>query len=221
MNAKPERSLLASVFKLSLPATLQEFFLSAGYLVFFWMVGRVGTPELAAGNVLYRITMVLLLISMSLGNASATLVSKTVGEGDIAGAARWGWDTGKLGVGAITLLGFPLVLFPRLFLSIFLSDPHTISIAVLPLRLMGATAGIVSLLYIFAYTLVSVGDGNRVMMVSFCTTWMFFLPAVWIVGPYLHYGLLQIILVQGANAFLATALVTSFWAGGRWKTIKI
>ncbi len=221
LTAKPERSLLARIVQMGLPATMQEFFFSAGYLVFFGMVGRVGTAELAAANVLIRLTLILVVWAMSLGMASATLVSKTAGEGDLAGAAEWGWDAGKLGFIGITLLGLPLLLFPELFLSIFLSDPHTISITVIPLRLTAATTGIVSLIYIFAFTLFSVGDGNRVMMVSFSTQWLFFLPAVWIVGPYLHYGLLPIWLVHTAYGGLATVLITALWAGGRWKQIKI
>jgi putative MATE family efflux protein len=221
LNTKPELSLLARIFQLALPATLQGFFYSVGYIVFFWMIGQIGTVELAAANVLVRITLVLLLLAMSLGTASATLVSKTVGEGDLTGAAQWGWDTGKLGVIVITLLGLPLFLFPKFFLSIFLSDPNAISIAVIPLRLVAATTGAGSLIYIFAWTLYSVGDGSRVLMVSFSTQWLIFLPGVWIVGPYLRYGLLQIWLVQMAYGVLATVLITMIWADGRWKTNKI
>ena len=95
VKARPERSLLTRIFKLGLPAALQQFFFSAGYIVFLWMIGQVGTVELAAANVLVRVTMVLALLAMSLGTASATLVSKTVGEGDLAGAAQWGWDAGE------------------------------------------------------------------------------------------------------------------------------
>jgi len=221
LRAKPEGALLTRIFQLGLPATLQEFFFSAGYIAFFWLVGQVGTAELAAASVLVRISLVLLIMAGSLGMASATLVSKTVGEGDLAGAAQWGWDSGKLGVIAITLLGLPLLLFPRLFLPIFLSDPHTISIAVIPLRLLAATAGLGSLIWVFAYTLYTVGDGNRVMMISFSTQWMFFLPAVWLVGPHLHYGLLQISLVQQVYGLIATVLITAIWADGRWKRTKI
>jgi len=221
LTAKPGRALLARIFKLGIPAAMQEFFFSLGYLVFFWMVGKIGTAELAAANVLIRITTVLVLLAMSVGTASATLVSRTVGAGDPTGAAEWGWDAGKLGVIGITLLGLPLFLFPERVLSVFLLHQHTISMAIIPLRMVAATTGVGSLIYIFAYTLFSVGDGNRVILVSFATQWIFFLPAVWIVGPYLKYGLLQIWYVQMAYGALATALVTAIWAQGRWKQIKI
>ena len=58
-------------------------------------------------------------------------------------------------------------------------------------------------------------------MISFGTQWLLFLPAVWIVGPYLHYGLLQISFIQAAYGALAASLITAIWAQGRWKKIKI
>jgi multidrug resistance protein, MATE family len=218
---KVETPVLTRIFKLGLPATMQDFFLAASYIIFFWMVGQIGAVELAAANVLVRITMILFLLAVSLGMASATLVSKAAGEGDFAGAAQWGWDVGKLGVISITVLGLPLLLFPEAFLSIFLTDPHAVSIAVVPLRIVAATSGIGSMIYILAYTLYSVGDGKRVTIVSFGTQWIFCLPAVWIVGPYLKYGLSQIWMVQMANGIIGSALITAIWADGRWKKIKI
>lgn len=221
LRVLPDRALLKRIVQLAVPATMQEFFFSLGYLVFFWIIGQVGTTELAAANVLVRITMVLVLLAMSLGVASATLVSRTIGEGDVEGAARWGWDAAKLGVIAITALGLPLLLFPEQILSLFLSDPRAIAMAIIPLQMAAVTTGGGTLIYVFAYTLVSVGDGNRVVLVSFSTQWLFFLPAVWFVGPYLHYGLLEIWFVQLVYGALATSLIVALWRQGRWKRIKI
>lgn len=221
LSARPEKPLMVRIFALGIPATAQEFFRSAGFIVFYWIIGQVGTAELAATNVQVRVSMVLAILSMSLGSASATLVSRTVGEGDTAEAARWGWDCGKLGVIVITLLALPLVIFPRFFLSMFLTDPYTISIAVRPWQMVMAMIGLGSLIYIFAYTLVTVGDGKRVALISIGTQWFIFLPAVWIVGPYLHYGLFQITLVQMIYGAASTALITAIWAQGRWQKIAI
>jgi putative MATE family efflux protein len=221
LSAKPALSLLTRIIKLGLPASLQGFFFFASHLVYFWLVGQVGTAELAAANVLIRTSMVLLILATSLGMASATLVSKSVGEGDLSGAAQWGWDAAKMGVIGVTLLGLPLVLFPQSFLSLFISDPHTISIALIPMRLVGAMAGVGSLIWIFAYTLFTLGDGNRVTLVSLGMQWIFFLPLVWFVGPYLHYGLLQMWLVNTVNGTLVAVLITALWANGRWKKIRI
>lgn len=220
LSVRPDRALVKRIVKLGMPATMQEFTFSLGYLVFFWIVGQVGTAELAATNVLSRIAIVLALLAMSLGVASATLVSRTVGEGDLEGAAQWGWDAGKLGVIAISLLGVPLFIFARQILSAFLSDPRAIQIAIIPLRMTAVASGVGSLIYIFVYTLYSLGDGNRVILILF-STWLVFLPAVWFVGLHLKYGLFEIWLVQLVNGAIATMLVTAVWAQGRWKRVKI
>jgi len=221
MRLRNGAPMIGRVFKVGMPATMQEFFFSAGYIVYFWIIGIVGTQELAAANVLVRATMILMLLAISVGSASATLVSKSVGEGDVEAAERWGWDCGKLGVIGITLMGLPLVFAPEAVLSVFLTDPETIKMAIVPTQLVGATTGIGSLIYIFAYTLVSLGDGNRVFLVSFSTQWLIFLPGVWLIGAYLGYGLLEIFIVQMVYGFMSTFLITSLWAGGRWKTLAI
>jgi multidrug resistance protein, MATE family len=221
LSAKPSAALVSRIIQMGVPSTLQNFFFAAGFIVFLWLVGMVGTTELAAANVLVRVTMVLTILAMALGMVSATLVSKAVGEGDMRAASQWGWDVGTVGIIGITLVGVPLFLMPQLFLSIFLNDPHAIEIAVTPLRLVAATTGLGSLIYIFAYTLFSLGDGNRVILVSFSTQWILFLPGVWLIGLYLHKGLLGIWLVQMAYGACATALITAIWMDGRWKRIKL
>lgn len=221
LSTSPGRALVMRICRLGLPINITAFFVGIGYVVFLWLIGQVGTAELAAANVLGRIAMILVVLASSLGMASATLVNRTVGEGNPAGAARWGWSAGELGVVGITLLGLPILLFPKAFLSIFLSDPHTISMAIIPIRLEAAMAGIVSLMYIFGYTLNSLGEGKRIMVIALTTEWLLFLPAVWFVGPHLHYGLLPVWLVNMGYSLLATALISRLWIDGEWKKIKI
>jgi multidrug resistance protein, MATE family len=221
LAAKPKKKLLVRILQLSVPGTMQDFFYAAGYVALFILVGRIGTADLAALNVVVRITFVLGIVAIALGSASATLVSRTIGEGDVAGAAAWGWDSGKLAVIVVTLMALPLVVFPKFFLSLFLVNPKTIALAVLPWQLQIGSMGVAALIYVFAYTLVSVGDGGRVALISFGTQWLFFLPAVWLVGPFLGYGLLEITYVDVAYGALSAALITAVWAQGRWKTIKI
>jgi Na+-driven multidrug efflux pump len=165
--------------------------------------------------------MVFLLLSMSLGSAATTLVAQSLGQGDIESAADWVWDTGRLGVVAVTCAGAPLCLAPKAFLGLFMSDPAVMSLAVVPLQLVAATGAIVTVLYVLAYTLSGVGDGNRVLVVLFMTTWFLCLPGSWIVGPYLKLGLVHIYVVDVLSTAVAAALVTNFWKGGRWKTITV
>ncbi|MCW9017044.1 MAG: hypothetical protein OQJ89_08780, partial [Kangiellaceae bacterium] len=137
------------------------------------------------------------------------------------GANQWGWDSVKVGVVCITLLGVPMLIFPEWFLSLVLVDAYTISIAIVPLQIVALTSGLISLVFLFVFTLVSLGDGKRVMIVSFCTQWLLFLPVIWIVVHYFEFGLLEVWLIQAIYGLLTAALMTALWIDGRWKTIKL
>jgi MATE family multidrug resistance protein len=219
LRVKPTFELTLRMCRIGLPATMQAMFFSLGYVVFLWIVSQVGTPEVAATNVLVRINLLMNLFAQALATAAITLVSRTLGEGDANEAARWGWDVGKISVFWITALCLPLVLVPELCLSLFLTDPETLALAILPARLTGAFLGVASLIYIFAAILITQGDGKRVLLVSFTTQWILFLPAVWLVGVTLQGGLLGITLVQLAYGLIATSLITAMWNDGRWKQL--
>ncbi|MCW8879937.1 MAG: MATE family efflux transporter [Kangiellaceae bacterium] len=221
LNVKPKLELMIRIFKIGLPDSISEALFSLGYVVFLWMVGLIGTAALAAASVLVRFSMVLTLFAKALGLTSSTLVSQTLGSGDADGANQWGWDSVKVGVVCITLLGVPMLIFPEWFLSLVLVDAYTISIAIVPLQIVALTSGLISLVFLFVFTLVSLGDGKRVMIVSFCTQWLLFLPVIWIVVHYFEFGLLEVWLIQAIYGLLTAALMTALWIDGRWKTIKL
>jgi putative MATE family efflux protein len=221
LTARPDKGTLKRIIKLSMPATTQEIFYSGGYILLFFMVGRVGTSELAVMNVQLRTSMILLTVAASLGMASATLVSRTLGEGDPTGASQWGWDAGKLAVIVSLTMGLPLVIFPRQILSIFIHDPHVVELGIIPFQILEGFAGFGSLIWSspirFTASVTAAGREDLVLHA------MALLPArgVWIVGPYLHYGLLEISYVQLAYGLLSTILITSIWADGKWKHVRI
>jgi len=221
LSIRPNLALYARLLKMGLPISIHDISFSAGFIIFFWIIGQLGTQELSITTVLIRVTIVMFLFAEALGQTSATLVSNALGKGDLQGAAQYGSDAGKISVVWITLLGLPLFLFPEGFLSIFLSDPDTISFAVVPLQLTALTTGLSSLVYIFSITLVTVGDINRVMVISLGIQWLLFLPAAWFIGPYLNYSFLEVWVVQIVYGLVIAGAITLLWSQGKWKGIKI
>jgi multidrug resistance protein, MATE family len=221
LAAWPDGREIGRMLQIGVPAVMETAFFSLGFLVYYWIVGRMGTPELAASNVLVRLSVITDLFGQALGIAAITLVQRSLGEGDAAEAERWGWDIAKIGLVWITLLGAPILLFPRAVLGFFLDDPATIAMAVIPAQMTAACLGIASLIMIFATVLISLGDGKRVLLVSFSMQWLLYLPGVWIVGVLLQGGLLGITFVQMVYGTFAVGFLVALWMGGRWKTLKI
>jgi Na+-driven multidrug efflux pump len=116
------RAETASLIKVSVPSGLQQLFFSAGLVAMFWIIGKIGTPELAAANVLITVLLFAILPGLALGLACATLVGQALGRRDAEDAYQWTWDVAKVTVVLLTLLGLPIWLLPDLVSSIFIHE---------------------------------------------------------------------------------------------------
>ncbi len=221
LKALPGRAALRRLLTLSAPAGLQQLFMATGYTALFWIVGKVGTADLAAGNVLLNITLTGILPGLGLGLAAASLVGQALGRGDTADAQRWGWDVVKVAVVVMGLIGLPMVLFPESILGIFLSDPGTIALGKLPLQLSGASLAIDGVGLVLLNALLGAGASRTVMVVAVGCQWGLGLTSAYIVGPVLGGGLLHVWACQIGYRAVQAIIFAVTWQRGRWAAVKV
>jgi len=221
LHRLPPRSEIAGMFKLSLPTGIQQLFFSSGFVVLFWIIGQVGTRELAAVSVLVNVMLVALLPGLGLGLTASTLVGQALGRKEPDDAAQWGWDVTKVGAVLMGLLGLPLILWPDPILGVFIHDPATIEVARLPGQIMGAFMALDAVNMVLMHALLGAGDARRVMMVSVGMQWLIFLPLAYVLGPVLGLGLLGIWVLQGVYRSLQAGIFTRFWMARRWAEIEV
>jgi len=210
-----------ALLKISLPSGVQQLFFAAGLVAMFWIIGRIGTPELAAANVLITVTLFAILPGLALGIACTTLVGQAMGAGDPEDAHRWAWDVTKVAVVLLTVLGLPMVLIPDLVSSIFIHEESTRELARWPMRLVGLTMPIEAIGFAFMHGLLGAGDARRVMLVSVGVQWLLFIPSAYIVGPVLGYGLIGVWIVQGLTRALQSTIFLLSWQGRTWQKIEV
>ena len=136
MATRPETM---SLVRVSIPAGLQQLFFAAGLVAMFWIIGRIGTPSLAAANVLVTVLLFAILPGLGLGLACATLVGQALGKRDPEDAYQWAFDVAKVTVILLTILGLPMWLVPDLVSSIFIHEESTRELALWPMRIKGLT----------------------------------------------------------------------------------
>jgi len=212
---------IMSLVRLSIPAGIQQLFFSAGFVATFWIIGKVGTAELAAANVLINIMLVALLPGLGLGLACATLVGQAQGRGQPDDAYQWAWDVAKVAAVVMTGLGLPMWLAPDLVTWAFLHDEATQALARWPMRLVGLSMPVEALGFIMMHALYGAGDARRVMMISIGFQWGLFLPLAYLVGPVLGFGLLGIWLLQGGYRVMQSLTFMHFWRGGAWRDVVV
>jgi putative MATE family efflux protein len=217
----PDRRSMLTTLRLAVPAGLQQLFFAAGMTAFFALIGRVGTAELAASNVLLNLLLVALLPAMGFGLASASLVGQALGSGDADDARRWAWDVVKLAVAVVALISLPALAMPDLFLSAFLHDAATRHMADWPLRIIALGMPVDAVGIILMQSLMGAGDTRSVLYVSVALQWLLELPALYLVGPVLGGGLVAIWLVQLGYRLSSAGVFAALWHRGRWRTIQV
>ncbi len=221
LRGLPELSVIKTMLKLAVPAGAQQLFFAAGYTVLFWIIGQVGTAELAAANVLLNVLMVAILPGLGLGLGAASLVGQALGRDDPADARAWGWDVVKVGVVVMGALGVPMVLFPGPLLGIFISEPGVVELARLPLQIVGAGVAFDAVGLILLNALLGAGASRTVMTVGVGLQWGLAVPLSYLVGPVLGHGLLGIWTVQIGYRILQAGCFSVIWQRGRWMRIQV
>lgn len=212
---------VSRMLRLSLPNSVQQFFFATGITALFWIIGRVGTAELAVAHVLINLALFLILPAIGLGMAATTLVSQSLGAEDFDSAHRWGWEVVKVAAIGLALLGAPFWLVPELILRLFVSDPALIELGSWPLRLTGLGMVIDATALVLTQALLGAGANRTVMAVSLGNQWLFFLPLAYLLGPVLGYGLLAIWSLQILQRGLASAIFAVMWQRRDWTRIQL
>lgn len=217
----PSKETLGNILKISIPASIQQFFFAAGFMVLFLIIGKIGTAELAAANVLMNVSQTAFLPGLGLGIACASLVGQALGRGDPEDAKAWGWDVVKIGVLIMGVLGIPMVFFPTPILGIFLTEPDVIALARPPLILVGLTIWFEAVSMILLSGLQGAGAAKIVAKISVSMQWLLFLPLAYVIGPVMGYGLMGVWAWFIAYRLITTLIFAGFWQFGRWQHIKV
>ena len=217
----PSRETMRSMFAISLPAGLQQLLFASGMLALFAILAHVGTAEVAAGNVLINVMLVTILPSIGFGLAAATLVGQSLGQGSEDEAYAWGWRVSRFAACFVAILALPAILAPDLVLSPFLHDAATRDLAVWPLRVSAIFAPLECVAAVLLNAHLGAGSSRTVLMVSVVTQWGVFLPAAWLLGPVLGFGLLAIWMAQAAYRMLNVALFSWSWRRRDWAAVRL
>lgn len=221
LKTLPDRATLGTMLKISIPSGIQQLFFSAGMTVFFWIMGKVGTAELAASNVLVNLLLVAILPGMAFGMTAASLVGQALGRKDTGDAERWGWDVTRLAAGVVGVLSLPAVFFPDLFLGIFLHDPQALNLARLPLQILALGMAWDTVGSVLMQALFGAGDSRRVMLSSVGLQWGLYLPLAFAMTSFWGMGMTGVWALQVCYRALQSLVFWAMWRGGKWKSIKV
>lgn len=221
LHGLPSREQVRSLLKLGAPSCIQQLLFSGGFTMLFWIVGQIGTAELAVANVLVNLSLLAVLPGIGFGLAATTLVSQALGRKDPADAHRWAWDVYKVASVLFVALAVPMLLAPGAILGLFLHDPQVVALGKLPLQLVGIGILLDGLGLVMMHALLGAGATGLVMKVSVAFQWLLFLPAAYILGPVMGLGLTAVWLGMTVYRGLQSGVFIAAWEKRHWEHIRV
>ena len=221
LRSRPRSRGLRAMLRLSIPNSLQQFFFATGITILFWIIGQIGTSELAIAHILVNLALFLILPGVGMGMAATTLVSHSLGEREPEEAYRWGWDVVRVAACALFVMGMPFWLVPQQVLGLFTQDPHLLALGEWPLRITGLGMALDATALVLTQALLGAGASRTVMGVNLGSQWLIFLPCVYVAGPVLGGGLLTIWLMQSLYRAMTSVIFAMMWRRRHWARISI
>jgi putative MATE family efflux protein len=187
------------------PVALEQLVLQFGFFLFVSLIGHYyGTEAFAAYNVGVNMLNAAMVVGSGFSIAGATLVGQHLGAGDVEGAARSGWRACSMAVGAMSLIGFLIVINAPGLAHFFLgSDEIAVQRTTEFTYIMGAMLPLLGVDMAIGGSLRGAGDTRFPLITSFlgligvrcalaATFAAFHLPVVWvyssIIGDYMLKG---------------------------------
>ncbi|MBI4374202.1 MAG: MATE family efflux transporter [Deltaproteobacteria bacterium] len=217
----PSLASMRTLLRLTTPSGMQRAFHALGFNLLFMMVGKLGIREVACTHVLINLLSMATLPGMGFGMAAGSFVGQELGRHKLYEAKKWGWDTVKIALCTLVLIGLPMIFTPKTLLSLFIHQKETLALATRPLQIVGVFMSFEALGLIMMNTLLVAGDAHRVFMINAGLQWLLFLPAAYLVGLKLGFGLLGIWIALMSYRGIQSIIYSLLWHGEKWGTIRI
>lgn len=223
-----DRTVITNIVRLMLPAGSASLILMTGFLLFFKFVGQIDA-DMGTGNTYSAATKALMdtaalcfMPLLAFGTATATAVTQSLGAGKPNLAARYGWDSVRIGVIAMIPIAIAFWVWPEQIISLWApNDPAVPAAGAASLRLVATSLPMLVVAIVLSQSLYGAGANVFVMIAEGVLHVGCLVPLSWFLGPHLGYGMegiwtAAIIYVNG----LGLVMGVKFLAKG-WRSIKL
>jgi MATE family, multidrug efflux pump len=206
-----------TILRIGLPTMLTGVLFSLIYMFLVRIVGRFGTPAIAALGVGHKIEGISYMICIGFGLAAETLVGQNLGARQPARARQAGWMTARIAAMPACLLAGVFIIVPGALVGIFTDDRFVIADASLYLR----AAGVAQLTMAFENVLEGALTGagyTLYTMIAIVGISALRVPLADLVAD--AFGLNGIWWMLALTAIARAAAMTSLWHWGGWERAR-
>ncbi|MBS5824139.1 MAG: MATE family efflux transporter [Clostridium argentinense] len=171
---------IKTLFKLSIPASLQEGAFSISRLLTTFMIMRLGTVAFSANTITSTLESLSYMPGWGFAVACTTLVGNKYGEKDYKGAMKYAYNCAILGLVSMICVASLFVIMPKFLIGLFInkSEVEVISLGATCLMIAAIQQPGMAISMIYGGALKGIGNTKIPFKVSLFTGWCIRLPLV-------------------------------------------
>ena len=213
--------LVKPFIKLGWPPAVQTLGNILALLIFFFILGKISTQAVAAGNVVLRIMALSFMPGIGVSLAVQTLVSQSLGRRDILGARRATWA----GVGLLMIFmgafGVVFLAVPGFLLRLFTNSTELVAAGMPALRVLGLVQLINAVGLTLAGAMRGAGATRVVMIVDIISGFGLLPPLTYLFGIVLGGGLVGAFLALLTWFTLYAIGMTWLYFHSHWEGMRV
>jgi len=209
-------SLARSIGRISVPSSIEPLSFNLNMIVLNMMVAQLGAVALAARTYTFNVFLMGIVLSISLGIATQTMIAQLIGKRDLDEADRQlrkSLKAGVLGASAIVLLIF---MAHRPIMGIFTSNPEILAWAPILFALAALTEAPRAINVMVGGALRATGDAWYITIVSAAVTWLFAIPLAYFLTFKAGWGLAGIFTSALVDELTRSLLNYRRWNQKKW-----
>ncbi len=214
---KPDLTAMGAIFKIGLPAMLEQAVMRCGMIIYSKTVANLGTVAFATHQVCMNIQSLTFMNGNAFAVSATSLMGQSLGKKRPDMAQAYVKRTQRVGMLISMLIAVCVFFFGGFIISLYNDDPEIIRIGSQILKMVALIQPLQSSQFILAGALRGAGDTKATAFIIFITV-LLVRPAVAIFSiNVLEWGLYGAWVAMVADQLLRTGFVFGRFNGGKWK----
>jgi putative MATE family efflux protein len=225
VRLRPHKHTMVRIARVAAPNFFESASFWMGNFIVVTFVGRIGKEvepgALGAHVIAIRLEAISYLPGVALGMAAATLTGQYLGLGDVARARRaagYCWVIGATIMGAMGVLFW---LAPEALVRMVTKEPRLLAMTPDLLRICAPVQVLFATSIVLSQAMRGAGATRSTMLVSSFSTWCVRLPAAYLLGVHLGWGLNGLWIALCGELALRGVLFGGQFLRGRWAKVSV
>ena len=212
---------IKQLVKLSLGGIGQNIIATSSWIGLVRIISEFGSEVLAGYTIALRVIIFSLLPSWGISNASATLVGQNLGAKNPERAEKSVWATGKVNMIFMGTVSLIFILFPSMFIQLFINDILVIKSGALCLRIIsyGFVAYGLGMVLVQAFN--GAGDTVTPTKINLFCFWLLEIPLAYLFAITSGIGETGVYYAIVVAETMMTILAAYLFMKGKWKLKKV